>query len=274
MEKNYGLNWELELAQRKPEDWEYKLGGDVKCIAEIPPKEREKFLPKGELQNIGSEKMDCASRSPLNIIETKLNYLLTNHLLPDGHINWLIQNGYYSESGVELSDAYIAIKSGTTRSGNSLIAPLDAIHRWGVIPKKLLPQANTFEEHHDPKRITVAMEKLGKEFLKRISINYERVYEAQFGEFLERDVLDVGAYAWPTPVNGIYPRIEAQPNHAFMLFNPPKYMAFDNYIDSVDGDFIKRLAPDYDFLGAGYRVILGIAKPWSFIEWLKSIWPL
>ena len=73
--KNHGLNWAKELSEQSSEDW--KLGGTgLTCMAEIPEEEREKYLPKGELQNIGEEKMDCVSRGIMNVLEMKFNYLL------------------------------------------------------------------------------------------------------------------------------------------------------------------------------------------------------
>jgi hypothetical protein len=66
--------------------------------------------------------------------------------------------------------------------------------------------------------------------------------------------LNVAGYAWPTPKNGIYPRVEANPNHAFIIYDFPAWRAFDNYV--VNGDFNKDLAGDYDFMDYGYRIYL------------------
>lgn len=258
--RNYGLDWAKQEADRKP-DQDWKLGASSpKCIAEIPAGQRGQYMPAGERQNIGEEKMDCASRDFANICEAKFNYLVRNNLIPESHEIWLAENGYFTETGIEFSDAYIAILSGTTRSGNSLVAPIDAGRHFGLIPKTMLPQGNTFDEHHDPKRITQQIKDLGEEFLRRFGINREEVSENQFSNFLERDMLAVGGFAWPQPVNGEYPRVSYQPNHAFVIFEKPDYLAFDNY-EEAENDFIKKLAPDYDFLGYGYRIILSVRHP-------------
>lgn len=260
MNKNTGLNLELEKLHRKDEDWQFGAAS-VPCIAQIPAEARDVYMPLGELQNIGEEKMDCASRAPLNILECKFNYLVINKKIPETHIGWLKDNGYIAPNNgnVEFSDAFVAINSGTTRQGNSLIAPLDAIRKQGLIPKALLPQGNTFAEHHNPQRITEAIKKLGLDFLDRFSIHYERVSENQFETLLDNDLLDTGGFAWPVPVNGEYPRTDNQPNHAFAVFKKPKYYAFDNYLDT-DNDFVKKLAPNYDLLDFGYRLIIGVKK--------------
>lgn len=268
--KNYGFNYSLEKKHQKPED--YRLGGaGVDCIAQILTGERKQYLPKGEIQDIGEEKFDCVSRGFNNNFETKFNWLLKKGLLNE-HLKWFQEKGYITSNGFEFSDAFVAIKSGTTRQGNSLIAPIDAIHRYGLVPKSLLPQLTTFDEHHDPKRITPEIENLGKEFLEKISIKYERVYEREFVEFLKKDMIVVGGFAWPEPINGEYPKTGNPFNHSYLDFDLPAYMAFDNYIDSVDGDFIKKLASDYDQTDFGYRTIIEIKKKETFYPEKKGNW--
>lgn len=203
---------------------------------------------------------NCATRAPLNILETKFNYLSKNKdQLSSEDYKWLDNNGYITEDGsVELSDAYTAILSGTTTRGNSLKAPLQAIHKYGVIPKSRLPLESwmSWWDYHNKARITPLIKELGAEFLKRFPISYEKVMKEDFGNVIPWDMLDVAGYAWSRPRNGIYPRINATPNHAFAYFKTPAYIIFDNYIDSFDGDFIKHLASDYNLLHYGYRVIL------------------
>ena len=272
--RNTGFDLSMELAHQNIKT-DYVLGAaSQKCIAEIPSESRMAYLPLGELQFGREDFMDCATRSWLNIKETKLNYLVKNKLLPAETIQWLRDKGYYSDDrGAELSDRFIAIKSGTSRSGNSLIAPLQAGHKYGVIPKKMLPARSdmTWDDYHNQADITSEMENLGLEFLKRIAINYEKVYKEQFSEFRKRDMLNTAGYAWPQPVNGIYPRVEYQYNHAFMDANLPEVTAFDNYLDEgKQGDFLKQLAPDYELMNPSYRIILSIPKKGlSFLDLIR-----
>lgn len=254
--RNYGLDLDKEALDRDGTEWTFGASSPT-CIAEIPLFERAKYLPMGELQNIGEEKFDCVSRGFLNILETKLNYLIANNKISVANYNWLIGNGYILPSKtVELSDAFIAIKSGTTRNGNSMKAPLDTIRKCGVIPKALLPQLSGFDENYDTKRITEKMEALGLEFIRRFQINYEQVYMPAFEELLKKDLLNVAGYAWTIPVNGVYPASSYPFNHDFILFSLPRWQAFDNYIDTYDGDYIKTLASDYQFMNYGYRIII------------------
>ena len=266
--KNYGLNWELEVQQQSPEDWVFGAVSPV-CIAEnIPPLEREFSLPKGECQNIGDEKMDCSTRGALNLLETKLNWLIRYKKISADNIKFLKDNGYIKDGKIELSDRFNAILSGTTRQGNSLKAPLDTIRSHsdpkdniGVIPKSMFPQVSIFENYYNPNNITDEMRKLGQEFLKRFTINYEKVLEVNMPELLERDMLDLAGFAWSEPINGEYPRVSFQPNHCFMGFRKPMTYIFDNYLDrGIEGDFEKKLAQDYDFLDYGYRLIIAEKK--------------
>lgn len=257
--KNYGLNIELEKQQISEEDWIFGATSQD-CIALIPENERDKYLPLGEVQRGRDDMMDCASRGPVNKLEAKLTYLYATGGMTPENADWLLKNGYFNTTTqrIELSDAFVAINSGTTRQGNSLKAPLDAIRKQGLIPKHLLPldPKMTWEEYHNPQRITEDMRKLGRDFLERFVINYERVYENDFGLLLDKDILVVGGFAWPEPVSGEYKRSNNQPNHCFILYKKPKYYAFDNYIDSVDGDYTKKLSADYDFIDYGYRVYI------------------
>lgn len=258
--KNYGLDLVKEEREESRED--YIFGSTtslmIRGINNTPLKDRKKFLPEGEVQMGAEDTSSCASNAPVNIIETEFNYLIDQDLINDENFKWLNSNGYYTERGFEFSDAFIAIKSGTTRDGNSLKAPLHAIHKYGLVPKSLMPLDDdmTWEDYHNPERITPKIEALAEEFERRFTINYERVYERNFEEVLDKDMLIVAAHAWPRPTKDYYPRTNARLNHAFMLFDLPAYYAFDSYIDNIDGDFIKKLANNYIFFKYGYRIII------------------
>lgn len=275
--KNYGYNPELELQDQSAED--YLVGADsLPALFLIPKEESEQYLPKGELQNIGEEKFDCATRSPINKLETDFTYGVQKHLFTPTNEKWLRDNGYVTADGrVEFSDAFIAILSGTTRKGNSLIRPLKTINNNGLVPKSKLPQLHTFDDNYNPMRLTKELVNLGNSFKNRFNIMYERADESQFEDLLKTEMICTGGFAWPIPVNGEYPRVSFKPNHAWMLWKNPKFYAFDNYIDDVDGDFIKKLASDYDFIDIGYRVFVysesntGNIEPLRLNFWQKII---
>lgn len=279
MIKNTGLDLKREIAEQSVKDWEFLGGLSATCIASIPEAERDKYLPTGELQFGKEDFMDCATRAPLNILETKFNWLIRNDKLSANNKQWLIDNGYFTDSGVQFSDRFIAIKSGTTRTGNSLKAPCETIRTCGLIPKTMLPAKSdmTWSDYHNQKKITKKMETLGQEFIERFTINYERVFERDFGEVLTTDMIDSAGYGWPQPKNDIYPKVQYQPNHAFATIKNAFY-AFDNYLDQGrENDWIKHLARDYNFMDYGYRIYIArenVKKNspcTSFMHWLHSL---
>ena len=279
---NHGINLAKEYADRRSSD--LPLGGTKKkCAALIPTGERHLYLPTGELQNIGEEKMDCVARGFNNNLETKFNYLLKNNLLPPAHLDFFEKNRFITPRGIEFSDAFVAIKSNTTRDGNSLIAPIQAIHSKGLIPKAMLPQLPTFDEYHDPRRIIKGIEQIGSDLLVLFGINYERLKEDIFKAFLLEDMIVLGGHAWGTPKNGVYERTEDDINHCYLNHDLPAFQAYDNYLDAADWDFIKNLAPDYIQTDFGYRTVITVIphvkvfpieqpkKKENFWDWFKKL---
>lgn len=185
-----------------------------------------------------------------------------------------IKNKIKTKGRVLFSDRMTAVLSGTSRQGNSLLAPIKAVHESGLIPKSMLPTTSemTWDEYHDPEAITPKMIGLGKEFTERFKINYERVDEIFFKELLKDDMLNVAGYAWPQPVNGEYPRTENYPNHSFMIYKNPAYYVFDHYYDNGQmGDFIKKLADDYDLMDYAYRIFISSEGQPKKTNWFKDI---
>lgn len=256
MNKFYGFNPRLEIEHSSSNDW-FKGITSIECITDIKPEDREKYLPAGEIQNMGSEKNDCVTRAVLNLLETKFNWLLATGNLTIDNQSWLLEKGYIQDNKVVFSDRWLAIKSGTSvKEGNSMKAVVDTAHNFGLIPKSIFPQVNNANEYYDATKITQEMEEIAAEFLVRFPINYEKVWQIHSEETLKEDMTITAGYAWSYPVDGVYPAEPTYPlNHCFMKIIP-KWEIFDNYIDRVDGDFIKKLAPDYRFMQYEYRIAI------------------
>lgn len=252
----------IEAKERAEQDGsEWKFGAVETDLALVPVKDRMLYTPAGVLQyNNVFDTNGCASRGPNNILETKLTWLYHNGM-PEKIKKWLKDNGYvqlenYREV-IKVNDAYIEILSGTTPTGNSLKAPVDAIYRYGAIPAHHLPLEDgmTREQYMDKNRIKPWHLNLGQAFLKLIGINYEQVPVSQFLQALEDDLLDVAGHGWPTPVNDVYPRTDNPFNHAFATVDP-LIRALDNY-----EPFTKQLAPDYKFFEWGYSLSITRLTP-------------
>lgn len=256
---SYGLDEQREMMEQ--DGTEYILGASSpKCITDgmyqLPFEEQKTYYPEGEVQRSDIEDMqDCVARAFTNEAEKKLNWYVYNGM--DAlDLNFLIKEGYTTEVGgkvrIRLSDAFPAILSNTTRTGNSMKAPAHAVHKYGMVPKSLMPLVGdmTWEDYHNPARITDEIKELGEEFKKRFPMDYDKVYDLSVKESIV-----VGGYAWPHTKDGVYQRTENRANHCYVRAWP-EHEAFDNYIDSVDGDFFKKLAPDYKFLPYAYRLIM------------------
>lgn len=252
---NRGIDWKRQIIELDPER-DHVFGAlSQPCVMSVPEDLRETVLPVGETQFGVEDFMDCATRAPLNILETKFTYWYKTGMKEENR-SWLELHGYIQNGHVTFSDRFIAILSGTTKQGNSLKAPLQAIHEFGLIPKTLLPKGSTmtFAQYHDNSMITQAMKDMGSEFKRRFPIEYELVLETHYADLLTDDMLDVAGYAWPSPINGVYPNPgDKEPNHAFMVVRKPKYNIYDNYEESPN-DFIKVLTSDYNLYDYGYRV--------------------
>ena len=130
----------LEEQHRDERDWIF--GADSEQGLFEPPSRSNilMYLPLGEVQRGKEDVLDCASRGPINKLETNFSYGYEVGLISPQNRKWLRDKGYADKFGiVTFSDAFIAIKSGTTRNGNSMKAPLQAIHEYGLIPKAMLP---------------------------------------------------------------------------------------------------------------------------------------
>ncbi len=261
-----GLDLEREKKEQSPDDWDFKVGAITSGIADkvagivtglyawplpingIYPRVMSQinhaikmisefaktYLPIGMIQRGKSDWKTCASNAPHNELETQHNYAIAMGLFPDSLVAWFKEVGFINpENGLfEIDDVYTSIGSGTTQRGNSFRSPMEFIRNKGIIPKSMVPDSTgmSFNEYHNPNRITQVMIDMGKEYKKRMLINYDKPKLREFAEIL-------GNLKWDI---------------------------FDSYLDrGVAGDFIKRLAPDYNLMSYGYRMFINLNKDWN-----------
>jgi len=253
---NTGLDLKKELEHDSSSDYKYGAFSPVPVV-NIPISLRAKYLPDGELQKAKEDTKSCATYAPTEKLEADFTYFYQTTMQAENK-KWLEDNGYVNNNHITFSKRFIAILSGTTQQGNSLIAPLQAMNDNGLIPEALLPlvPTMTFAEWIDPSCITPDIKHLGQQFNSHFHIYYEKVYAVHTQDVLKDDMLVTCGYAWPEPVNGEYPRVEYDFNHVFLKIWPPPTYIFDTYYDSVDGDFIKKLASNYKFLDYDYHVFI------------------
>jgi hypothetical protein len=158
-------------------------------------------------------------------LEKKLNYAYETGKLHKPFIDFLNKYNFFFEGKIRLSNEIPALLSGTTRNGNSLKGVIDWISNNGIFPQSVLLEdfPMSWSAYYDRSKITPEMLAIGKESLEYLTINYTIITDKS---------------QYPKYSGGI------------------KWEIFDNYLDPVDGDFVKRLAPDYIIAPYGYKVIL------------------
>lgn len=106
-------------------------------------------------------------------MEDSLEFLWKTNRMSQANKDWFQANGYIDSDGdFYLSRRFIPTLSGVTNTGNDQSEFWRLTRIYGAIPDKLLPYTNN-QEYFDKSKITPAMYALGKEFLKRISIQYQ-----------------------------------------------------------------------------------------------------
>ena len=95
------------------------------------------FLPEGELQKVnGLDLYDCVSNGSVDGVGVQIDGLLSKGLISQYNLNWLIDNNYFENGRINLSERHIAKLSGTSPQwGNTWQNVADAIRHYGVVPE-------------------------------------------------------------------------------------------------------------------------------------------
>jgi len=241
----------------KPDDWLFGVSA-IDNIIKVKDGNWTPYLPNNEKQHIDFETFGCTNWSSTTAVEILITRLIVLGLISPENLEWLKNNGsgfsYFDDNGkINCSDRFDALGSGTNpKWGNSLKAPAQFKHDFGLIPERMLPMVKDKIKFWDKSDVTQEMWDLGKEFLTRFKINFEVVYEKEFAEALKVSPLAIAVYGWNGVSNGIYIRTENKINHAVTMIKPPEIW---NIMDSYN-PFIKRLANNFKFLGYAYRYIV------------------
>jgi len=211
---NYGLDLAKEIQDRTDEDWLF--GSSEKDLAaKRPDGDWLDLFPPGEPQKRSPEDtMSCVTFSALKCIAVEMKRMLDEGEINPMNLRWLEDTGYIVDGHFNFSERFIAKLSNTSRRGNSLKAVAEAIRRHGLIPESELPYKEGMDWDTFMSGITDDMMVLGREFRSRFKNFYEVVSSSQFYKALEINPIQVAVHAWPSPVNGVYPRSNGPLNHA------------------------------------------------------------
>ena len=255
-------NTGLILEPLQPTDWLMGSSG-IGTKIRRPDTNWTPDLPTGEKQRRGDvDKMWCVSASAENTIETEFGYGINEKIICLEDLQWLNDKGYMDENGkVDFSDRFIAIMSKTTGNGNSCRRVAQAIHKYGLIPEKMLPYRKAmswkecygYDKWDTPNKSLITQETidLGKEFLERFPINYEFINGGTraHNKALQYNPLQVCVHAWNGRNNGIYVRTPLGINHAVEKNNT------DEIFDTYD-PYIKKLASNFIYTDYAVRYLI------------------
>jgi hypothetical protein len=155
-------------------DWQ--AGGNSAIIHDIlvPDKNWKPFSVEHEIQRQGSYDTEfCVTYSALKTIAKLLTFLELKGALSQDDLEFFAE---YKKDGLyNFSERFTGTLGGTTASGAYQFMVASAIKNYGLIPQSMFGLADNFWDNIDQKFITKTMYAKGKEFLRRIAINYEWV---------------------------------------------------------------------------------------------------
>ncbi len=149
------------------------------------------FTSPGNDQKYAFDTDECMTLSACNIIETQLNFLKTQGLIPQTHLDFFTSNGYLDSNGLfQLSERFSAIMNGTSINGNGFQNVWQGFRKYGVLPRsmlnytmaqsqKFLSQETMCEDYYNPTVITDAMKALALKSLNYLIIQWEFVVNDQ-----------------------------------------------------------------------------------------------
>ena len=228
------------------------------------------YLPIGEKQHsVYFDSKSCVSFSFLNVIETSLNYLMDNSLLPFSHFKFLKENGYFINNEINFSDRALSKKSGTTNRGNYLTKVADTARHQGLLPESdwnyPVNQRNPIFDWDDfYKEIPQELKNKALKFLdyfgvqyEWVSLSYAQASHDEIKRHLKQSPLQLAApycQGWNSG-NVVKKCNKRKASHATIIYRLADYIYdFDHY-----APFIKRLALDY-YMPYLMKIVLIIKK--------------
>ena len=243
------------------------------------------FEPTGEKQRYTKfDTYGCVSFSGSSDCEMQFNLYLKSGLLRNEDIEWLKFNGYFDEKGfINFSDRWLVVLSNTKPGvGNYISAVWDAARKYGLVPQSIVPfREDMTQVEYYKSDFSKAAYDLGKEFLKRFIIQYERVNinEVDLKKALGQAPLQVGLATCSWEEGTVVQFCGRAANHATLItcIDDLYRWVFDSYTNYIDSkDFKKKLAKGYpvDFAYKGIVIPIisvGSTKPKEQYSFQKNL---
>jgi len=255
------------LVDKKPED--YVFGGETKLGYEevLPLGNWNEFLPTNERQSNGVEDyMNCVSQAGHNSLETQLNRLTGQNLMPQGLLNIAKTMGWIDDEGHwNFNDCFTAKMAGTSHRGLTMPKFWDCVRHNGLLGEGDWHKTSDNLKWDDYYiEIPQELKNRALEFLKWFTIEYEWLWDSPPSvnyNLLEKNLKQAPihvATATCSPWSyNVVPSCGASASHATMVFNNVK-----DYIEDFDTyePFKKKLAPNYVI----HQAMKGVVRPKTF----------
>lgn len=243
-----------------PED--YMLGGYSKLPTEVLQENRDwsPWVQPDELQKKRDlETYNCTNYGTNNAVEI------------------LLARKY--GVGVNWSERFTGVNSGTTKNGNTPKNAAETIRKQGMIEEGLLPfddSITTWEEYYSPNPMPAHLKNKGKQWIKRYDFGYEYVFmpdesgkAEKIYEALTYSPVCASVVAWIQGDGEFYVKDRGQPDTHWTVVCGCKKKEYFEIADSYP-PFRKRVPWDYDFGFAMRYDIAAIARP-SILDFIKGL---
>lgn len=253
----------------KPTQTDFIFGGISGLIYEeiLSSGNWDEFLPTNERQSNDTEDyMNCVSQAGHNSLETQLNRLTGQNLLPQGLLNIVRAYGWIDEEGHwNFNDSFTAKMAGTSKRGLTLPKFWDCVRHNGLLGEGDWHHTTDnlkWDDYYS--EIPQELKNKALEFLKWFDVQYEWLWDSP--PSVNYDLLEKNLKQAPIHIatatcspwgSGIVPSCGAAASHATMIFNNIK-----SYIEILDSysPFKKKLAEKYVI----HQAMKGIVKPKTF----------
>ena len=260
-----------------------------------PNKDWLPFVSDGNPQKYAFDTDCCMTLSACNILETQLNFLKAQGLIPQGHLKFFTDNGYISNGQFQLSERFSAILNGTSINGNGFQNVWQGFRKNGILPRsmlnytyeqstKFLTQERMCGDYYDQNVITPDMKKLALESLKYLFFQWEFVVNDELNRPSATDISQINMALKQAPLHIAIPACPTwnsgnvmacgikTPQHGVMLCGikgDKSYEIFDQY-----APYVKTLSADYPipYCCKGTVTINNITAPMEqTLTWFQKV---
>jgi hypothetical protein len=244
-------------------DWQFGGNSPIQHDILVPDKNWKIFPVAHETQWTGVyDTQFCVTYSALKTIAKFLTYLESVGALSQEDLLFFSQ--YKKDGMYDFSERFPATLGETTIHGAYQYKIANAIKNFGLIPQDMFPLADNFQDNINPEFITEEMYAKGREFLERVSVNYEWI--DSFDNLIYSPIQAIVKFAnYENPEDILSP--EGSLNHAVTgVYGVVEY----NEIEDTYWQEFKRYHPDYTKSLLAYFITINNNTSMDITKWLTD----